>query len=148
MIVVGVDGSRAAERALQWAAAEARLRGSDITVAYAYQHPVTASWSDGGSVVHPWMREAEDHARAAAEELVGRLAATVPDVEVQPVIAEGERPADLLVRLSGDAELVVVGTRGHGAVAGMFLGSVSHQCVIRARCPVVVIPPEDHTTDG
>jgi nucleotide-binding universal stress UspA family protein len=148
MIVVGVDGSRAAERALQWAAAEARLRGVGITVAYAYQHPVTASWSDGGSVVHPWMKEAEGHAREAAESLVQRLRETVPDVGFDSVVAVGERPADLLVRLSGDAELLVVGTRGHGAVAGMFLGSVSHQCVIRAHCPVVVIPPEDQTASS
>jgi nucleotide-binding universal stress UspA family protein len=89
------------------------------------------------------MEKAEAFAREQAEHVTSEVVGNVGDVPIDRVVAEGERPGDLLVRLSRDAELLVVGSRGRGSVAGMLLGSVSQQCVHGAHCPVVVIPRAD-----
>ncbi|HEY7606809.1 MAG TPA: universal stress protein, partial [Actinomycetes bacterium] len=61
-------------------------------------------------------------------------------VEVQQTVVEDRHPADALVRLSADADLLVVGSRGRGGFSELVLGSVSHAAVLHAACPVVVVP--------
>lgn len=141
MIVVGIDGSPASKSALAWAVEEARLHGSTVTVVHAWQFPVMAFGGMGGTVVpilapHDLEKLAEDTARDAIAEVVGA------DVSV-PVVASvrNGHPASQLVEASKDADLLVVGSEGHGGFAGMLLGSVSMHVVHHAKCPVTVVRP-------
>jgi nucleotide-binding universal stress UspA family protein len=162
-IVVGVDGSPNARRALAWAAAEARLRQAVLQVVHAYHgknlaapvyfgstHTYDASVGAGG-VPEPELtasvqrREAfEGAVRSQADELLeallGDLAETLTGVEVQRTVVEDRHPAEALVQLSVDADLLVVGSRGRGGFSELLLGSVSHASVLHAVCPVVVVP--------
>jgi nucleotide-binding universal stress UspA family protein len=163
-IVVGVDASPDARRALAWAAAEARLRQAVLQVVYAYHaknlaapvyfgstHTYDASVAAAGAPSPPELtaslhgREAfEEAVRSQADELLatllGELGETVSGVEVQPTVVEDRHPAEALVQLSVDAELLVVGSRGRGGFSELLLGSVSHAAVLHAVCPVVVVP--------
>jgi nucleotide-binding universal stress UspA family protein len=90
-------------------------------------------------------REAfEETVRGQADELlaglVGELGERVSGVEVHQRVVEDRHPAEALVQLSVDAELLVVGSRGRGGFAELLLGSVSHAAVLHAACPVVVVP--------
>jgi nucleotide-binding universal stress UspA family protein len=134
-IVVGVDGSAEAKEALGWALGEARLRGAALRVVHAWQFPATAGFAaayDG---------ELLNALRDDAEALVDRLLAEVgvPDsVKVEKAVVEGSA-AQVLVEAAADADLLVVGSRGHGGFAGLLLGSVSQQCAHHASCPVVIV---------
>ena len=161
-IVVGVDASPEARRALAWAAAEARLRQAVLQV-HAYhskslaapvyfgsQHTYDASVGAAGEpepelTASVNRREAfEEAVRSQADELLeallGELGETVSGVEVQQTVVEDRHPADALVQLSVDADLLVVGSRGRGGFSELLLGSVSHAAVLHAVCPVVVVP--------
>jgi nucleotide-binding universal stress UspA family protein len=159
-IVVGVDASPEARRALAWAAAEARLRQAVLQVVHAApiyfpsQHalPGTAV----GAAGEPSQQEiaATLRNRAEVEEvfhsqadrlleaLVGEVGERVSGVEVQRTVVEDRHPAEALVELSAGAELLVVGSRGRGGFSEMLLGSVSHAAVLHAVCPVVVVPSQ------
>jgi nucleotide-binding universal stress UspA family protein len=162
-IVVGVDASPDARRALAWAAAEARLRQALLQVVHAYhaeklaepvyfgsQHTWDASVGAAGApppelTASVQRREAFEAAvRSQADELLaallGELGETVSGVEVQQTVVEDRHPAEALVRLSVDADLLVVGSRGRGGFSELLLGSVSHAAVLHAVCPVVVVP--------
>ena len=162
-IVVGVDASPNAKQALAWAAAEARLRQAVLQVVHAYHSKDLAAPIYFGSQ-HTWdaavgaagesqpeltasvrSREVFEAAvRSQADELIeallGELGETVGDVEVQQTVVEDRHPAEALVQLSGDADLLVVGSRGRGGFSELLLGSVSHAAVLHAVCPVVVVP--------
>ena len=162
-IVVGVDASPNARRALAWAAAEARLRQAVLQVVHAYHSKNLAAPVYFGSQ-HTWdaavgatggpqpeltasvqRREAyEEAVRSQADEfleaLLGELGETVSGVEVQQSVVEDRHPAEALVQLSVDADLLVVGSRGRGGFSELLLGSVSHAAVLHAVCPVVVVP--------
>jgi nucleotide-binding universal stress UspA family protein len=164
-IVVGVDASPGARRALAWAAAEARLRGAVLQVVYAYQaqHLAAPFYFPSRHAVPPGTTEEvaiepaqlemaaamqdraefEEVFRSRAEEVLDSLLAQVDevgDVEVRRTVIEDRHPAEALVSLSADADLLVVGSRGLGGFTEMLLGSVSHAAVLHAVCPVVVIP--------
>ena len=132
-IVVGYDGSSSSEGAVEWAARQAALTGSTLEVVVAWEWPTTY----GAAIELP---EGFDPAADAQEiaEAAGKLVAELhPDVPVQLSIRHGH-PAPILVEASKGADLLVVGSRGHGAFVGMLLGSVSEHCVTNASCPVVV----------
>jgi nucleotide-binding universal stress UspA family protein len=162
-IVVGIDDSPGARKALAWAVTEARLRGVALRVVHVHrQEEWTAPMyfpsqhaSPGvptGSAGEPPAVELEDVlqaqerlrevASARAEELVEELLGEVgaAGVEVQPTVVRERHPADALVELSSDADLLVVGSRGRGGFRGLVLGSVTHALVLHATCPVVVVP--------
>lgn len=139
-IVVGVDGSTESARALEWALAEAALRGGQVQVIGAYHVPVVAADPMGmaGAYVAPEQVEADT--RAVLEEVVAkaRQASGHSDVEVVVSVSLGA-PRDLLVEASQGAELVVVGARGLGRLGQLVLGSVSQYVATHAGCPVVVV---------
>jgi len=162
-IVVGVDASPGARRALAWATAEASLRQAVLQVVHAYhakdlaapvyfgsQHTYDADVGAAGgprpeltaSVQRREAIEAAVHSQAdeLLAALLGEFEKTVSGVEVQQTVVEDRHPAEVLVRLSVDAELLVVGSRGHGGFSELLLGSVSHAVVLHAVCPVVVVP--------
>ncbi len=135
-IVVGIDGSPQAARALAWAYEEARLRGCALQVLYSF--PALVSYA--GSTAHEYYPQVERE----AEEVVNRALEALPDdgVPVERTLAAGN-PAGHLVDASRGATLLVVGSRGYGGFRGMLLGSVSIHCVHHALCPVVVIRSSD-----
>jgi nucleotide-binding universal stress UspA family protein len=136
-IVVGVDGSPSSRTALTWAAAEAADHGADLLVVNAWEHtlaPPAGSVSVSEAYVpDPSQRTAEDLVQVIKEELGEN-----PPVLVQPQIKQGN-PANVLIEQSSDADLLVVGTRGHGGFAGLILGSVSQHVAAYAKCPVAVV---------
>lgn len=135
MIVVGVDGSETSVGALRWAVAEARLRGTGLVVLTAWHVPYAGLEPlVAGLDPEVFLRAA----RTAQESALAAVDTTGVDIE-RRLVEGGAGPA--LLEAARDAELVVVGTRGHGGVLGLLLGSVSHAVVQHAPCPVVVVPP-------
>jgi nucleotide-binding universal stress UspA family protein len=132
-IVVGVDGSDSSVRALEWAARQAALTGDTVEAITTWQWPTSFGWA----VAYPdgWSPQAD--AQQVLDEAVDPVRTQHPDVTFVSTVVEGH-PAPVLVEASKEAELLVVGSRGHGQFAGMLLGSVSEHCVSHAHCPVLV----------
>lgn len=135
-IVVGVDGSSGAQAALEFAVAEATLRETSVRALHAWQCPV----SDGGWVVPA--TEYEAYARSVLDEAVAKaIPADSRGPRTPPVQADTQEghPAERLLAAADGADLLVVGSRGHGGFVGLLLGSVSQHAVTHAACPVVVV---------
>ncbi|MHA7145687.1 universal stress protein [Arthrobacter sp. TmT3-37] len=136
-IVVGVDGSDQSTCALLWAAQEAERRTAPLYVVTAYTVPVFAASSmDAG-----YATVDDDVIRASAQSVLddslGHLDGIT--VDVHPRIETGDA-AGVLLDLSEEAELMVVGSRGRGGFVGRLLGSVSSALPAHAKCPTAVIP--------
>lgn len=136
-IIVGVDGSDHSVHALRWAANEARLRGAVL-------RPVTTFsigfLSTGYEIALPDpmdMKAASQTMLDAALDTV-RETGDLEGVEVDPMVAEGH-PGERLIRMSKDADLVVVGSRGRGGFVGALMGSTTTHVVNHAECPVVIV---------
>lgn len=137
-IVVGVDGSGGSRAALRWAAEEARLRGARLEVVLVWQFPTMTTMPIYG--VLPPRDEMEASAEATVSKILDDEGLADPEgFEAVGLAAEGPAARTLLDTAVG-ADLLVVGSRGHGGFSGMLLGSVSQHCVSHATCPVVVIP--------
>lgn len=134
-ILVGIDGSDVSKEALRWAAKQARLTGSRLQVVMAWEVPALAYMATIPEGVN-WEKDTEQVLAETVAEVLGPN----PDLEVRTEAVEGH-PAPVLLDRSADAELLVVGSRGHGAFTGMLIGSVSEHCVTHAHCPVVVVRP-------
>lgn len=138
-IVVGVDGSTGSREALTWAAKEAKLRGATLHAVQAWEMP-TFAWGILGADWSP--RKLIDEAKHELSRVVAATIGEAPGFDVLVTVSEGN-PAKLLIEAADadDAELLVVGSRGHGGFKSLLLGSVSEQCVTHVTCPVVVIRP-------
>jgi nucleotide-binding universal stress UspA family protein len=135
-VVVGVDGSRSSRVALAWAANQAALLEAELVVVSAWE-PTLLPPSGNPSVPH---NDASDPGKRAADDLLDVIKQELgedPAVRVQPVVKRGNA-AEVLIEHSANADLVVVGTRGHGGFVGLVLGSVSQHVAAYARCPVTV----------
>lgn len=135
-IVVGIDGSAQSTNALRWALDHARAE--DRIVA-------TLVWSvpTAGEGEYPFYNPAE-MATEARQRAVRLVAEVVDEDEGGPEVTVEVRRGHsgrVLIDASKDADLLVVGSRGHGGFVGLLLGSVSTYAVHHARCPVVVVPP-------
>jgi nucleotide-binding universal stress UspA family protein len=143
-IVVGIDGSPNAQRALEWAVGEAAVRRVPLTVITVYSS-VVSFW--GGAVEVPPDSTVADKARADAREAADKALAAALAGDEQPESVTFEaisgQPADELIRASQDADLIVVGSRGTGGFARLLLGSVGTQVAYHAHCPAVIIPADD-----
>lgn len=159
-IIVGYDGSPAAQTALEFAAREASMRDAILEVVHvrppahlsagSLSHSVQAEYASAaafGQLVErdrTQMEEVERHAREAAESLLGKAVANLDDpaVQIATTALVDRRPARRLVELvaqRGDVDLLVVGSRGLGELSGRLLGSVSLACVTHVRVPVAVV---------
>lgn len=134
VVVAGVDGSPSSRRALDWALRQAEATGMTIVAVLAWRAPTGYGT---GALVASGVEWAEE-ARIALESIVGPVSAAWPHVPVEQRVLEGH-PAEILLSQAEGADLLVVGSRGHGGFAGALLGSVSNSCVHHATCPVVVI---------
>ena len=163
-IVVGVDASPGALLALSWAADEARLRLATLEVVHAYhgqalaaplyfpstealpaqatagQQPPDEAQAEAATERAQFQAAVRRQAEDLLDGLLGELGETVEGIELRRTVVEDRHPAECLVELSEDADLVVVGSRGRGGFSSLLLGSVSHAVVLHAGCPVVVVP--------
>ncbi len=141
-IIVGVDGSAHSRRALDWAIREAAVRRAPLTV-LTVQQVMRSFWA--GPVICPEDAELAEHARKIAQDetddALGKLAddARPPAVTV---LAVPGLPAEAILGAAGDADMIVVGSRGAGGFKKLLMGSVACQVTHHAHCPVVVIPDE------
>ena len=137
-VVAGIDSSPGSTRALRWAGDEAREHGAELYVVMAYSIPAPPVSIGYGQP--PWRREdewredAEGLLRTTLEETFG----DEPGMKLRTEVVEGS-PAAALIDASKSADLLVVGTRGHGGFAGMLLGSVSQHVTAHAACTVAVV---------
>lgn len=135
-VVVGVDGSDVAKGAVAYAAKTAAGRGVGLHVVMTYAAPSTM-FAEG--MVPP--QQLIDHFEAEAEPVVQEAMKiarkTAPDLTITGAVAEGN-PAQLLIEYSREAKIIVLGTRGLGALKGVVLGSVSAHVATNAHCPVIV----------
>jgi nucleotide-binding universal stress UspA family protein len=133
-IVVGVDGSEPALHALAWAARQAELTGTPLAVVTTWEWPTSYGWAfpipsdfDPAAEAHKMLEQAVEPVRSSH-----------PAISIEMQVVEGH-PAPILVEKSLGADLLVVGSRGHGEFTGMLIGSVSEHCVTNAHCPVLVM---------
>jgi nucleotide-binding universal stress UspA family protein len=138
-IVVGVDGSAGAKAALRFALEEGRLRGTTVHAVHAWHVPATMYGGGPFTAVPNLRSELEGGARAILESCVSEVADQAAGVTLEPTLVEANAPA-ALVEAAKDADLLVVGSRGHGGFASLLLGSVSQQCAHHAPCPIVIVP--------
>ena len=140
VIVVGIDHSEGAKAALHFALEEAKLRRATLRVVHAWQYGYIGATGLEGSipVLGGDIKELRDAAEATLEETLRESIPETSPVEIERRLVEG-RPAAVLVDESQGADLLVVGSRGHGGFTGLLLGSVSQQCAHHASCPVVIV---------
>ena len=132
-IVVGIDGFESSTAALRWALHPAKLTGAVVEAMTAWQIP------PGSGLLPPAdMPDYQDDARLVLTEAIAQTCLVDTDVEVRPRVVEG-RAGPVLVEAAEGADLLVVGSRGHGGLAEALLGSVGQYCVHRAPCPVVIM---------
>ena len=143
-IVVGVDGSEAAQAALSFAAEEATLRAARIVAIHSWMYIPAPVAGDPGLMAMPegdvpGVLEAE---RNVAETSLARaLQEAFPQgapVEIESRLVEDD-PGEAIVSAAASADLVVIGSRGRGNIKSALLGSVSSHVVHHAPCPVVVV---------
>nr|WP_189189733.1 universal stress protein [Streptomyces albiflavescens] len=136
-IVLGVDGSRAGEKAVDFAFAEAALRGAEIVALHAWTPDNVPLPPPQLPDAHRPGTVAEGEERLLAQALAGRQQ-KYPDVSVRHELVHGV-PHEALIEASGTAQLMVVGARGRGGFTGLLLGSVSQALLHHAHCPVTVV---------
>jgi nucleotide-binding universal stress UspA family protein len=137
-IVVGIDGSEESKNALRWAVDEARLRSAEIVAVHAWEAPPAipepgpAPGFDLVGILPEVQEAGERLVTTVVNEVVGDS-----DVTVEPVAIAGP-PASVLVDAARDADMLVVGSRGHGGFTALLLGSVSQQLAHHAPCPLLI----------
>lgn len=129
VVFVGVDGSPSSKDALRWAVHYAELSGATVHALIAWQLPEIYAYMP---------RDFEGEARQTLVNAIDDVLGAGAHNKLTLHVVEGH-PAEELVKMCHDAQLLVVGSHGHGAFAGMLLGSVSLHCVQHACCPVVVV---------
>ena len=137
-IVVGSDGSPGSAAALEWAFAEARLRGISIHAVSAYHEP----WGLAGGVVRnpEAVFELREALARSAEDLLDEAERATPDDVPFTREAIAAPAGSALVAAAADSDLLVVGSRGRGGFQSLVLGSVSQYCAVHAGGVVVVVP--------
>lgn len=141
-VVVGVDGSAGGDAALAWALRQAWANGGSVTAVGAWQTPVMSGAAGYGSFAD---LSSFDLTAPTQERLDKSVAAATADLPVGVTVlvttsVVGGYPSRVLLHAAADADLLVVGSRGHGELSGMLLGSVGLHCVTHGTCPVVVVP--------
>ena len=135
-IVVGIDGSPSSRAALRWAVRYADLTGGTVDAVTAWRVPSTLA-------SYPWVSldETDSLHEDALKELDAVIKADVEADDRHLVSAEvvNGHPAEVLLHAAADADLLVVGSRGHGRFAEALLGSVAQHLVHHAHCPVLIV---------
>jgi nucleotide-binding universal stress UspA family protein len=142
VIVVGFDGSEHSQTALKWAVDEARQRNGKLCL-------ITA-WSNAPLSWYPAVMETAAGEIAVPDDSPQRIAETLQAEALKAAVAAGlavtgqvvhnHSPAAAILAAAQDADLIVVGSRGHGGFPGLHLGSVSSQVIHHAPCAVLAVP--------
>jgi len=142
-IIVGIDGSSHSRRALDWAMNEAAIRHAPLIV-LTVQQAMTSFWA--GPMIYPADVELAEHARKIArdetDDALGKLAEDARPPEVT-VLAIPGIPAEEILGVARDKDMIVLGSRGAGGFKKLLMGSVASQVTHHACCPVVIIPAEE-----
>jgi nucleotide-binding universal stress UspA family protein len=136
-VVVGVDGSPVSEAAIAFAFQAAAERAAPLSAVHTWWD----TFLDPGLTTQLFRDEDQVSEQEVLAQRLAGWSEKYPDVMVERIVAR-DRPVHLLLEQSGRAQLVVVGSRGHGEFAGMVLGSVSNALIHRAACPVAVVRPD------
>ena len=142
-IVVGVDGTEGGRRALAWALRHAVATGAHVLVASVYYDPAARPDNEPSARAKLARQEAQRHLAADLEAVLSGMSRSP---KIDTVVVPGDVTAHALADLAENADLLVVGSHGHGLVSGRVLGTVSQGCVTSAVCPVLVVPARDRTT--
>ncbi len=146
IVVVAVDGSEASKNAVRWAANTAMKRGIPLRIASSYTIPQFL-YAEG--MVPP--KELFDDLQAESLEKIEQARAVAhevaPELKIGHTVAEGS-PIDMLLEMSHDVTMIVMGSRGMGGLSGMVMGSVSASVVSHAACPVVVVREDNQVTES
>ncbi|HSO89963.1 MAG TPA: universal stress protein [Arthrobacter sp.] len=143
VIVVGFDGSKNSQNALRWAMDEARQRNGQIRLVTAWSKPAL-SWfpavleTAAGEIV------TEDSPQQIAETVQADALKTAESggVAATGQVVHSDSAASAIIDAAKEADLVVVGARGHGGFTGLHLGSAATQIITHAPCPVLVVRPK------
>jgi nucleotide-binding universal stress UspA family protein len=132
-IVVGVDGSPSSRQALRWAARQAELTGAELHAVTAWRLPTTYGWIPSVADF--------DWAGNARRTLDGAIKDSLEDTRAASIRRDvvDDHPAAALLHAAADADLLVIGSRGRGELAGLLLGSVAQHVITHAPCPVLVV---------
>ena len=141
-VVVGLDGSPASEAAVAIAFDEASLRGVGLIAVHAWsEYQSDKAYAYARQFVVDWDAIDTREREVLAERLAG-WQEKYPDVVVQRVVTR-DRPVRALLEHTADAQLLVVGSRGHAGFTGMLLGSTSQALIYHGTCPLLVARPTD-----
>jgi len=133
-IGVGVDGSESSRAALRWALGQARLTGAMVEAVTAWEIPAAYGYPA------PFLDDVNfaELAKQVVTDAIAEVSGGTEPVPIRYQVVEGN-PARVLLTASAGADLLVVGSRGHGGFTEALLGSTGQHCVHHATCPVVVI---------
>ena len=140
-IIVGVDGSAHSRKALEYAAKEAAVHHTSLTVLTVHQavrdvYGSVANYGDDTSLTD----KARQAAQAETEEVLAAAGARPESVTVKAVHG---LPAEEIVKAAEGADMVVMGSRGAGGFARLLMGSVATQVAHHAHCPVLIVPADE-----
>lgn len=145
IVVVAVDGSEASNNAIRWAANTANKRGVPLRLAASYTMPQFL-YAEGMVPPQELFDELQTETMETVEAARTIAHEVAPDIKIGYTIAEGS-PIDMLLEMSSDVTMIVMGSRGLGGLSGMVMGSVSAAVVSHAKCPVVVVREDNQVTD-
>ncbi len=138
VVAVGTDGSEAATRAVSYAASEAMTRGSKLLIVHSWFIP---NFGYGSAYVAP-INEIEIAAQEVVDKAVEGTKTAFPGLEIEGRLLEGTPGVRLIEEADKEADIVVIGTRGHGSFTSLLLGSVSAYVLHHSKIPVLLIRPE------
>ena len=138
-ILVAIDGSAHSQAALEWAAKEAAIRHTSLTVLTVHQ-AVRGFW--GGTLHYAGDDELVEKGRQAAQAEADKVVASLGDARPASVTVKATEgiPAEELLNAGADADMIVLGSRGGGGFARMLLGSVASTVAEHAKVPVMILP--------
>ncbi|OAG69959.1 universal stress protein [Corynebacterium ulcerans] len=145
IVVVAVDGSEASNNAVRWAANTANKRGVPLRLAASYTMPQFL-YAEGMVPPQELFDELQTETMETVEAARTIAHEVAPDIKIGYTIAEGS-PIDMLLEMSTDVTMIVMGSRGLGGLSGMVMGSVSAAVVSHAKCPVVVVREDNQVTE-
>lgn len=136
-VVVGVDGSKASAKAIEFAFDQADALRAEVVAIHAWTTPFL-TYADGASMLQFDEQKIRDEARLLVTESVSGAAADHPDVRWTTELVRGSAALALACR-SESADLIVVGSRGRGGFTGLLLGSVGQSVLHHTQCPIAIV---------
>lgn len=146
IVVVAVDGSDASKNAVRWAANTAMKRGIPLRLASSYTMPQFL-YAEGMVPPKELFEDLQAETLEKIEEARALAHEVAPEIKIGHTVAEGS-PIDMLLEMSHDVTMIVMGSRGMGGLSGMVMGSVSASVVSHANCPVVVVREDNAVTES